>query len=292
MKKSYTLIASLATAAMLMSSTAYAQQRNAEAALPPPGKEVNLNNFDSYMKDLEGQITERLGQLSPSGGDHAPNNGLDRPSTDEYKSDLEIMSKVQRDTKVLEAMLAKARLAKQVWAEVHSNPTEEYQKQIAELESNLMRAREETRVVSEEYEQRLQTAAMEREDIQQRYQEAEMRIQSLQSQIAEQNTLTPSGNAPLLPKISSVVKTGPRFTAILSMPDGRRVEVSEGDTVSPRLLIGKIEANEVFASRNGSKVWLEKGSYQTYGGNNSNQYAPPPPSNVSVIDNAASFANN
>lgn len=293
MKYSHALTASIFALSIAIPGVSFAQARNSEP-LPPPGQEVSLENFDSYIGELDSQIRERLGQLSPA-GESEGTDGLDRPNTDSYASDLEILSKVQRDTKVLQAMLAKAQLARQVWAEVHSNPTEEYEQRIREMQDQLNLANEEMRSVQMEFEIERDEMQREQEQLRQRYQEAESRASSLQSQLANRGMGGGSNGSPsqINPKISYIVSSGPRKYAVFSFPDGSRVEGSPGDNIGTGLVIDSIEGDRVTANRNGTKVWLEKGSYEPASGNSRQNlsgptsYSPDP-----IIDDVASYANN
>ena len=98
-------------------------------ALPPPGEEVSLDGYDKMMSGLTEDIDARLKQLSLSGDKAA---GLPDPSTDNYASIMEQLAADQREIKLLESKIAKAKLAKELWGELNTDDRGEL---LSEVES-------------------------------------------------------------------------------------------------------------------------------------------------------------
>lgn len=118
-------------------------------ALPPRGEEVSMAGYDEMLAGLNEDIDARLNQLS-LGGEDPVAGALPDPEIGGYQSTLDQLSADQREIKLLESKLEKAKLAKEVWQELYTDDRDELAAQVAELEAANADLLSEARVQQEE----------------------------------------------------------------------------------------------------------------------------------------------
>ena len=112
--------------------------------LPAAGEEMPLERFDEFYGGLVGGIDERLGQLSEGGADNSgAQQSLPNASVESYASEIDQMSAVQREIRLLTLKLQQAKLAKQVYDEIYPDNSIKYEERIAELEEAIVSQHEE-----------------------------------------------------------------------------------------------------------------------------------------------------
>ncbi len=280
--------------AMSMAGSVLAQSMggsNRQIDLPPPGESVSLDKYDEYYQGLKSEIDDRMKQLSPPGSDGS--TSLEGPNVDEYKGDLDQLSRNQREMKVLQSMLEKAKIAKELWAEVHSDPRAQYESQIQNLEQRM----QEMRVASS---QQTEELAAENETLRESLAEATQTLQRNEMASYRENQRfsgiaqgDPRSSFPAY-KVSRVWSISGRQNAMISMSDGREMRVSKGDTLPNGSVISKITDDGVSISMDGKEISLPRGSFNTRNRSpSSNQNVDPFSSDMpsNYLDNAARMAN-
>lgn len=120
-----------------------------EPELPLDSEEMSLKNFNSFYEELMSGVEKRLGELDTKniGNDvqkqQRIREALPNASVEEYSSDLEKMSAVQREIRMLQLKLQQAQLAREVYDTIYPDKLDEYKDRIVELEEHIIKQDEE-----------------------------------------------------------------------------------------------------------------------------------------------------
>jgi hypothetical protein len=255
------------------SSEPRSQRDTAVSDLPPPGVEVSLDGYDKMMAGLTKDIDARLQQLSLKKGD----GDLPDPNTAAYNSIMEQIAEDQREIKLLESKIAKAKLAKELWSELNTDDRDEL---LAEVET--------LRAANAE----LEAAALAREEeLQAEAQQAAARVAELELdlEMAEMAAIAASqdggangtGSDPLggsgsgsagssfammnPPLVEAIIITAGRRAARISTEGGNIRSYGIGESLGAE--IGVIESIDHGGVRvrpkEGDIFTLERGTYRT-----------------------------
>lgn len=133
------------------------QFERAEPELPVAGETMSLSGFDEFYNDLMGGVEQRLGELTTDqvGVEQAPSRMQDvlpNASVDDYSNDLDKLSAVQREIRMLQLRLQQAQLAKEVYDTIYPDKLEVYEERITELEAHIIKQDEEKQAEIEKVE--------------------------------------------------------------------------------------------------------------------------------------------
>ena len=120
--------------------------------LPVAGEPMSLSGFDNFYGDLMKDVENRLGDLTTEKvGNENSDSGrvqdiLPNASVSEYSTDLDKLSNVQREIRMLQLRLQQATLAKEVYDTIYPDKLEVYEERITELEDHIIKQDEENKV--------------------------------------------------------------------------------------------------------------------------------------------------
>ncbi|WP_156883443.1 hypothetical protein [Salipiger mucosus] len=247
--------------------------------LPPMGEDVSLDQFDEYYDSLVNEVDDRLGQMSVT-EDEEQEETLQGPDVSRTQSDLDQISKSQREIRLLQLKLERARLAKELWTELSAESIDDMRSTITSLEEELQIARQEHAQELETLETRAATAEEDLAETTADLTEAEQEIARLRQERddalarvrqqgpAMQPTATPDpgvatsgGFTASAPRVQDIRMIGGRATAVLSYPGGVERTVSLHDELRDGSRVTAIGRTGVEVSQGDNSYMLDRGSY-------------------------------
>lgn len=237
-----------------------ARSTNSSVALPPPGAEVSLDGYDKMMEGLTEDIDARLNQLSLNGA----KTDLPDPSSAEQASIMEQLAADQREIKLLESKIAKAKLAKELWGELNTDDRDDLLAQIEELREANATLQEEAQARQEALESEAAAAAARVAELEFELEMAETATPAPQTVVQQAAAAEAAPSTPPNVLVEAITITAGRRAARISFPGGGIRTFGIGDSLGADM--GRVESIDPAGVRvkmpKGDVVSLERGSFR------------------------------